>query len=352
MKKVTFSLAVLLSGFVVNSYAAIPFNHSNLNVSIPVFNGGLTFGLAGLYLKPTTSELDYAVTYPAIDNTDNGRYQSVNADFDWGYKASIGYIFPCTGNDVRLSYSYFNNTTKDNLKSNHFNAALTPFEVSSGSDGILALETSANAKTKFKYQVADLETGQHIDLGCHAHVRAFAGLRYANLDSHLDANYFVLVNNLVNQNQGHMDVFTAQNSRFQGIGPRLGMDVNYDIGNGFGIAGEVGSALLVGDIHSNFSQRDITVTSTSTIEDVFSYKIPKENRVVPNLDAKLGINYSYQFCNPTRSKLTVEAGYLVDQYFNSMDRLTSLGAASPELRTRHTIDTSFSGPYIGVQVNL
>lgn len=352
MKKLTLSLAVLFTGVVVNSYAALPTGSSKFDVKVPCYRGGLTFGLAGLYLKPSTSELDYALAFPAEDDTTDGKYHSVDSKYDWGYKISLGYLFPCSGNDITLSYTSFNKGSKENLESPAIHGSITPFAPISD-DGVTFVSTSSEAKAKYNYQAVDLDAGQHFSIGCNTNLRAFAGLRYVDLESRFDANYFGDVDFDADADVDHVGIFTAQKSRFKGIGPRLGMDLNYAIGNGFGVVGQVASALIIGNINSNYNAiaSVIDAAGNTTVEGL-SYKFPEETRVVPNLTSKLGLDYSYQFCNPSRTKLTIEAGYLADYYFNSLDRLNTLGGILPENRTRHTIDTSFNGPYVGIQVNL
>jgi hypothetical protein len=195
-----------------------------------------------------------------------------------------------------------------------------------------------------------------------------------------------------------------QRSEFNGIGPRFGFDATYHVGGGFGVVGNIATSLLVGDHEAHFSERietagsiiitpaDLAATtiqfigplspSTTTlgagatpvageitgIEGVaagtalilnpavpfehFSFRHPDQRRVVPNVDAKLGLDWTYQFCNCSRSKLTIEAGYMVSHYWDVVDRLSRADAFRPENRSRHVIDVSFDGPYVGVQVVL
>src|SRR5688572_15601902 len=118
MKKLTIGLAVLLSGVAINSNAAVSSGTSPFNVCVPSLCGGFSIGLTGYWWRPSTAHLDYAVTYPGatLPTFDpligpdpfgpfdivfgDGHHHSVDHDHDWGYKINIGYVFPCTGNDV------------------------------------------------------------------------------------------------------------------------------------------------------------------------------------------------------------------------------------------------------------
>lgn len=179
-------------------------------------------------------------------------------------------------------------------------------------------------------------------------------------------------------------------SDFNGIGPRFGVDVNYYLGCGFGLVGSLATALIVGEIQTNLDSKldvtpstlatatfrttgipvvitgklaqpepvvvtgtgDVTFNGIGTQSDIFSFDFPDETRIVPNIDAKLGADWTYVFCNCSHTRVTFEAGYMVSHYFNAADRVSLIGAFAPEFRTRRTIDISFDGPYLGIQVAL
>lgn len=454
MKKLTIGLAVLLSGVAANSFASLPNGGSKYGVCVPNFCGGFTFGLAGLYWRPSAPELDYALTYPTSDVLDftDGHYHSVEPDYDWGFRANIGYVFPCSGNDVTLAWTHFDHDDTDRVGnpgillpslSGTFNPASPfafplgfPFTVASitpvievtataGFEGLftplltIPLDSTfvdlAAAKADFRVDAVDLEFGQSVNVGCNLHLRWYGGLRYAKLENKLHATYDALDVPLTTVAADVITVVAGattatvsitatfdilanlrevinQKSDFEGIGPRFGVDASYAIGcSGFGIVGGISTSLLIGEIDSTLFNRveDTTVafldTATVTIAGTdatfpvtiagvtvpvegvstligatftssdaaeLSFKHPDETRIVPNIDAKLGVDYTYAFCNPSHSKLTIEAGWMVSHYFNAIDRLSAVGAVGPEFRTRHTTDVSFDGPYIGVQVNI
>ncbi len=125
MKKLTAGLAVLLSGYAANSFAALPTGAgSRCAVTVPNFCGGFTFGLTGLYWRVSSPELDFGVSFPnndsfIIDTTDDfsartfhGTHNHIKHDFNWAWSANIGYIFPCSGNDINLTYTHYDHDKK------------------------------------------------------------------------------------------------------------------------------------------------------------------------------------------------------------------------------------------------
>ena len=302
MKKLTLGLAILFSGFAVNSFASLPANSARCKVSEPSYCGGLTVGLTGLYWRPSTSHLDYALTYdPFVEDTsifNGGDYHSFSSNYDWGYRIELGYVFPCTGKDINLSY-----TDYDHKHANHLRDLGITFPTLVGSPlfanllGIITLDDAFSSLTvespplfgveaSFKNHTWDLEFGQQINVGSSFHARYFAGLRYSKLEhtlgttiegtlspvfsSSLDtidedfdpsSPHITQTEGSINQNDNVEAAFilgptfldlSRQKSTFDGIGPRFGLDVDYHLSSGVGLVGSLSTSLLVGRINSSF----------------------------------------------------------------------------------------------------
>ncbi|MBA2654963.1 MAG: hypothetical protein H0U71_07885 [Gammaproteobacteria bacterium] len=440
MKKLSLGLALLFSSM---SKDALALNNNSYlpNVCVPTNQcGGITFGLAGIYWRPSIPYSDYALVLPTFTSGfAHSEYLDHEASFDWGFKANVGYAFPGTGNDIRLTYT---NYTHDRKVENEILTEV--FLPSSGlmADpiliGPLALVgitlapgatlaattpplpvfllppltipspiTSFTAKQKLDHHAVDLDFGQQVKVGNKMNLRLFGGLRYAKLENKLEESFtsvrdFTLppitseVGVLLDVGGDDVlgtlglaviiDVASEQNdvinqkSDFDGIGPRFGIEGTYMIKGALGIVGGISTSLLVGEEDSSYTARleRSTVASTTVIatpegaaapfitgavffgddpvtdafSTVTSFKHPDETRIVPNVDAKLGLMFAYQFCNPSRGSISIEGGYWVSHYWNTVDRLSIVGSESPELRTRRTTDVSFDGPYIGIQVQL
>lgn len=444
MKKLTLGLAVLLSGFAANSLAFLPTGTSRCDVSVPNYCGGFTFGVTGLWWRASSPQEDFATSFAGIDlvtfaGIGDGSSHHNDHDYDWGFKANVGYIFPCSGNDVNLTYTHWDNDhhghTDDFVLPTDATIAIIssplvgPAIPLTGATTAIAynptlplsaivtdplftfdsIDSHVAAKTEFENHTWDLDFGQAINVGCNFKVRWFGGLRYSHLEYKQNTTYETVLTGtdaalgfagadlvsattfagagvLAGAELG-LDIFDHfhNRSKFNGIGPRLGFDLNWGFCNGFGVVGSLSAALLVGEEDSSLTQRitldgafgalgltvdgvsgitvpavpEATVYSVNPFVSTFTFDSgfigfhhPDETRVVPNIDAKLGLDWTYQFCNCSRSKLTIEAGYLVSHYFNAIDRLSAVEFTDPEFRTRHTIDTSFDGPYVSVQVAL
>jgi hypothetical protein len=460
MKKLTLGLAVLLAGFTANSLAYLPSGTgtSKCDVTVPSYCGGFTFGLTGLYWRATSPQQDFATSFDTVDfssfddtgefvgtgNAHNGHHHQ---KYDWGFQANVGYIFPCSGNDVNLEYTHWNRSHNAGtngtvlpsfggfliIDADTFGPTL-PLEITSGGSAgdftnpilpLSAIITAAgfvpsfssitSSRTEFENHTWDLDFGQAINVGCNFRMRWFGGLRYTQLENKqdttvastltgfadsIDIDAGSLVSTDANTFDGAatltdvaLDVsiidFTRNHSKFNGIGPRFGFDVAYNVMCGVGVVGSLSTSLLVGEVRNSFGERitasgSFSATGLNDVGDgnsgivianggdastafdpatfvtaiapvdtgIVSFNQPNETRVVPNIDAKLGLDYTYQFCNCSRTKMTIEAGYLVSHYFNSIDKLTVSDLGNSSIGPRRTLDTSFDGPYVSVQVAL
>lgn len=393
MKRLATALAAL--GLTASAFAALPATTDPTLINVPQLPGGFVVGLTGYFLQPSDSngDLDYASgNYTINANTFASELRDVQPGYSYGWGANVGYIFPHTGNDVNLSYLHLGTSDYDSI------AGPGPDTISSVSSDVnpffLPLGfTNANAKADYDLNQVDLTAGQYINVGCRLTLHPFAGLRWAQLDRKLNANYTGNVTTIVDGASAglpvsvtgtiiqHNAASSSEKSDFQGIGPIAGSDVSYYLGYGVGIVGHADAALLIGNINSSlnlFNSANGTETfsslvppSSTSVSTNFSTQADNIRRIVPVMDAKLGVNYTYLFNNSANSDLTFEAGYQVSNYFNAVDLLHGilLGATPimkntaktgssdriifiPSVNNRTTSDMGINGPYVSVVLHV
>lgn len=418
MKKLAVCLAVTLSSFLVSANAYVPYGVNKLDVVVPRYCGAFTFGIYGLYWRPAVAHLDYVLVWDSVDDSGDpvfssgGEPISLNPSYNWGYKANVGYIFPCSGYDIAATYTNYDHDFKEFIPNSA--PGLSSFmslargEISSNTLGfadpvVLAFPFNdfeatidasripidfSEARTDFAYQAWDLELGKSVSVGCDIRFRWFGGIRYMQLDHELNVDYIgSLTTSFIDTPapgasltvNANADLLVTQDSNYNGVGPRFGMGVNYflsrfdwsgwcDCPGWFGLTGEVSTSVLIGQIKSSLKENFersvvgsiapppipspvLAEMSTVTSSEVSDFRNPHLIRIVPNFEGRLGINYNYQFGRIPRAKLTVEAGWQVTHYWNVIERMTAL-FDSPEFRIRQTLDATFEGPYLGVQVNI
>lgn len=200
-----------------------------------------------------------------------------DSTYDWGIYSEIGYLFAGTGNDVTVDYT----------------------------------SLSASETDSMDLDTVNVEVGQRLIM--HAlDVRLFSGIRYANLNYGLDIN-----------TAGNKQSLT---NLFHGFGPRIGLDARYQFLNCFGIDAHINTSLLVGTLDTTYKS-NYRVTSNSL------------NRIVPEMDAKMGIDYTYFVPGNSKSAIVFEVGYQTSNYFNALDN-TLVNSSG---------DASFDGAYLDIK---
>jgi len=331
------SLALVALGLSAPAFA-------DSTVLVPSQHGGFKVGIDALYLRPTNSDLNYATSISFPTNFSQGfeRNATVDPSYDWGFYAQVGYLFPCTGNDLTLAYTYLRSDETDSVVGVSGPSGV-PAAISVLPIGQVFGTTfgAAAGKAKFDLNVVDLEGGQRFTTGAYD-MRMFAGLRYANIDHQLQSFGAPFSTG---------STFGAQEfkSQFRGLGPRIGVDGRYCLNSGFGVDANLSTALLIGHVDGCYNAALTTGTSSVTVTN-FAAKNGSENRVVPVLEGKLGVDYTYIMDCRCKSALTFEAGYQATNYFNADDHARVVNTDGTSFAYQNnTSDVAFDGIYFGVK---
>lgn len=301
-------------------------------VTAPTFEGGVTASIGTFYAVPSVNNNQFVAVHHD-EEFEQIDIKNANSDYDWGWDASLGYLFEETANGIELSYRGF---SSDNESDVEFGAV---------PDG----EELADIEDRISYELnsLDLMISQYMDLGDHMQMRFNAGLAYVELEQE---NQFSAIGFDGEQQEFFVD--GKQTSKFNGLGPRVGIDARYDFGGeieGFGIVGGASAAYFLGETdltsHASFSEDD------GDVVDAVSISEDMENHAVTNLRANVGIDYVYFFDNEGRSTLGLELGYLVDFYDNAVSNFSELEDFHDDAAFIQT-DTgpiTFSGPYLSLK---
>ena len=251
------------------------------SVTVPCESTAWDFGVKALYLQQ------------ADTNVANN-----NDDWGWGFRLEGSYHFS-TGNDINVNWSHYD-------RDSNFSSPFTFVNI----DGTIV--PAARLSVEPRWDAVNAEFGQLVNFGEHKVIRFHGGLQYAHVEEEFKVN-----------NAAGARVLSAT-SEYNGVGPRVGMDMAYHFGNGFAIYGNGATALLVGD-----TKLRATTTGTSISAN------GSNGTVVPEMEAKVGASYGYAMA---QGDLTLDAGYMVVNYFHPLVTGTSV-----------TTDFSLNGPYIGLK---
>jgi hypothetical protein len=362
MKRLSLILATIgLSGISLHAAA-------QLNVTVPQLKGGVIVGVEGIYAKPSTSngDLDYAVISNIPTNSTaptaviSSVIKAVEPGFDWGYGATLGYVFPNTGNDVNLSYWHLDADGNNNIST--MNSGLSLIYFTNNLAGICAQSGTSSAKSSININQVDATVGQYIDVGTNLHLHPFLGLRYADVKRDLNANCSitrpplttVIAPTSLTYSGTTLNEVASETSDFSGIGPVVGISGAYPIIAGVNLEGGVSGALLIEDLHMKSQQQmnfsgsrsidrrgDINIFLPGTNQANFS---TNSRRITPNLAANLGLNYRYVFNN--QSDLTLGVDYQAAEYWDAADRLVDAAILGAPVISVVGKTTTFATPLV------
>lgn len=304
---------------------------------------GVTFEIDYLIVQPFNSNLNYTVlARPSSLYTPEWRVKSIKPHYCSAFDLALYYKLPCANNDIKLDWVriHSSDTTHSRVKDSSFASPL--FSVGPQINPFI----SARGKAAHHFDEVNLNFGQYAEIGC-LKVRFFGGVSFSRIRGSLASHYADAADNI--------RLRTYQKSTFTGAGPQFGLHSTLDICYGIGFVGEIAASLLVGKQRS-----DLTFKSASNaapflgLPDPNHQKISQESTTEAHsaLNGKLGINYSYAFCNG--SFFIFEAGYRAGSYTNTIQ--TSNAQNAEIIQSTATLNVSavakkigdfgYAGPYI------
>ena len=296
------------------------------NVTVPCASQAWDFGAQALYLKPSYSAYQYnqvssnTVTADGIGVRSTNYNENNNSNnWGWGFKLEGSYHFS-TGNDLNLNWYHLDHSVNNSGGFVALNTLNTEVQ-----DSVNSYATNATAK----WDAVNVEFGQHSHFGEWKNIRFHGGVQYARVEA--DANLAVAGLTLggvsVPDFLGGVDL----TSKYNGFGPRIGADYLYNWGNGFAMYANGASALLVGT--QSFNTSAGALVGDDAVVDL---KNGSATAVVPELEAKLGVKYTYAMA---QGDLSLDGGWMWVNYFNAVN-------AGPE-----TAQSNFAvqGPFLGLK---
>jgi len=280
------------------------------NVTVPCESTAWDFGIQALYLQPTyDSALGYHGEYTSSDN--NYNYVENEPDWAWGFKLEGSYHFS-TGNDLNLNWYHLGNkTTTVGFATHTVNVFGTPTTF-----------TNTSISVEPRWDAVNLEFGQHVDFGEFKNIRFHGGVQYARIKTDTSSVGTVAVDGVAT------NFALSGNRTFNGFGPRIGADMSYDLGNGLSVYANGATAILAGTSKANlnYATTGVATRSGST----------SRNAIVPEVEAKLGLGYTYAMA---QGDLSLDVGYMWVNYFNAQQSFV-VGDDS---------DFGLHGPYFGLK---
>ena len=289
--------------------------------------GSLYAGITGYYVKPSETGLGMVTDSWLYGSP--GNFTAIGKPFDpvhkWAGSVKLGYNLPMSANNLEVSYLFLDNKTHAvndfSDGSIGFGSILFPDATVPPTPGFVS-----DAYLTYKVNQVDLKAGRkYSDVSGVFAIRPSLGLRYAELKHTLT---FAAPGNMI--------------STYNGVGPMLSVDGNYALGHGFGLVGYFDYGLLIGKINAH--------TYLNSLGTNFNFSWPERDRIVNSLTGKIGLDYTHHFASS--SSFTIEAGYQISEYINSMDTIRGTLPLDPGAIQRingyETNSFGFRGPYISL----
>jgi hypothetical protein len=278
----------------------------------------------------------------AILSTDEGSILAtgsnkiIQSKYQASFKLGAGYS-PGGPRDYLISYQRFKNEGSAKL--------IPPFEQPDGNAFVQLIASlappafgqdavSASAKDDFRYSALDVEAGENLAVGEQLSLRLFGGLRYADLNEHLQAFYF----------GGDFDPVQGGRSNsdygYWGVGPRLGAAGRYPLLWGFHLFGQAAVSLLVGEQEAEIGFVDPFVDDSEATLDAFLHR-DNGVRVIPALDMRAGLGWQHLIGE--WGTFFVDGGYEFSNYFGVVEQLGWGPSEAPGAVTDSTGDFGFDG---------
>lgn len=335
VKKILVALA--LTSVSVSALAGMPTNQMVTPTGVPLMAlgsvGFWSLGIEGLYAQSTAPKYQYAQIANPVGLENNVSNQTVNNSYQSGFEADATYHFIGNDRDVMLAYTHLDMDDSNTSSIVGDETFVDPFDLIPGRrDHVDQIKGS----TDNLYNAADLVFGQHMAVGSVLDLHPFGGMRYADLNSRDNSTYYNDPTDV-----DHTEATAQITSHFQGLGPRAGMDATLHLNPAFSIVGTIGSSLELGYDNPRVALQingELPVNSSSE----------KNWYVVPEIDAKLGVNFEHCF-NPMTS-LDIQIGYQDVDYLNAVEEdYQDMSSVNSTLSKQ---DFGFQGPYLRLQLNV
>ncbi len=277
-----------------------------------------------LRVTPDTS-LDFAIADPGTALATSGQLATVNYDRATALRIGASYRPQNTAWEIGGSHTFFNTdgTASAVRPANGFLFSTLSHPLQNDS------AETADAKAKFNYNVTDAELAYNFKVGRGLGVRLFSGLRFSNTRQSMAVTY-----NGRDYTNGRLEM----TNDFRGFGPRLGAEARVLMGGGFSLFTRGSAALLFGKQSSSFRETDRNGA------DVIADLGRDRNQTVPVVDLAIGLDWVQPLSKST--KLTLSLGYEYQQWFNVMDNIRFVDAASPGVFAQSQSNLSLHGFFV------
>lgn len=268
-------------------------------------------GGRGLYLQPSNGS-GASLTLGKSD-VEQTTVLGAEPNWSWGFNVELGYQ-NSIGNDVYLNWSHFResvNSYPSNFSVNNIYILQSYFTDAGVYQNFSVSNSSFNVNPA--WDQVNLEFAKQLHLGAIDKMRVHAGVNYSRVANTGGYQFLYAYTDTSNRSETNQfnDSFSAS---YNGFGPRLGTDLAHLLSNGYIVYGELAGSVLAGMTKATRTYNNMINMSGTSIPYNGLAAISRP-RVVPELDARLGVKFEY--FRPS-GHLVADIGWLWVNYFGAL----------------------------------
>lgn len=266
-----------------------------------------------------------------LNNLNDAKYESLDFEWDFGFKVGLAYCSPCDGWDFGILWTRFRGEADDHSKTK-VDGKRTLLPLWAGfapAQGNLLYATDIEAHWKLKLDLIDIELGRSFWTSKYLSIRPHVGIRIAFIDQKYDIEHkggSWDSNDNTRPNQPAFKGDVELENDFRAVGVRSGIDSLWNLGCCWAIYGNLAASIVFGRFCLDHDEENKERFAPHSKTRVLSTdeRFSEVTRAI--FDLALGIQWSTLFCN-CRYGLVAMLGWEQHLFFhqNQMWRVNRIG---------------------------
>ncbi len=264
-----------------------------------------------LYWRPDQTAMTYCLVANETITPIGTKNKEVHQDSNWapGFRVGAGYILAHTSCDISAYWTRFHHSMHSSSPSGPFIFGTQLLGVGGGlvlgGTGVDA--GKAHSNWHLKMDLVELDFGYNLCFHERFLLHPYIGVEGGWVNQNRTVKYDHFFDT---SSQIFFDSEIHHKNNFHGVGPKIGINTDFSLGAGFGLIGNFAAVFLCGKANNPVKYEiEGDESSFPLPKTVVKYK---QNRLVPALQAQLGLNWRWRLaCHFT---FTLGAMYEV-QYF-------------------------------------
>lgn len=266
-----------------------------------------------LYWVATQSNMEIGII---SDQTDpdyflNGTINKLDFQYQPGFQVGLGVNLNRDQWDLFLRYTWFHNTASSTVSLNPdgFKILFPSWQL----PDLFVAYFDGQEKWDMNMDYLDFELGRAYAVGVDLRYRPFIGIRGILISQEIKAHYENVTSiAFLPRNQ----VFVEQSADSWGIGPRAGIETNWNLGAGFCIFGNGGVDLLFTEYTKlKTLQKGTNLIGEELPRTRIFIKEPDNQHIRAHFDLELGLGYGTYFaCR--KAHMNLDIGYIFQVFFD------------------------------------